>query len=598
MLFGIIKCFKLIQLIQFSRNSAKVKIMASESSNQKDNNLNQDTGGNSRDDSFSDLSSFENRTIGGRFQGHLYHVLPAAMKVVIQFVLPALFTDFMGLLEKEFDNSCTVNDSFSVTTHIQGRSVTIKVIEAKRTIEVSGPGHKLWKDITFKRIANTLFTRFIQNFSVDFQSSINITNAQPQMTSTPMVTRPGTITEPAVPPTVTPRLQGTPMERQMAAILESLAYHSRMITSLQEQLSNLTTEVLKLQQQPPVNKTMATTGKNLPAARERTFSVLSVESERSSIDSADNDDSQDVINVQTPTLPRSKSKPKKLADKQNQDNSQRPQRPQKTKPKSKSKTSEPSKGPNTLIIGDSIINGINPKVLKNTVHCNGISGATVETVREKLAVYDLKNFVDVVIYVGGNDISNGSSVEFVESKYDQLLQYLKGANDEITITICTVCPRRDADVTDLNDILKTLGEEYNAHVVEVEDYFCTDGHPVKRYFSNDQIHLSRSGIRRLLDCIEKSTERISLVDNYESCSYGRSPVKNKDNRRRRDNRAESQQQKTRNLHASGGRDRRTNTSCVKCGETNHPTFQCKHKTQIKCHDCGFLGHKQSKCPNK
>ena len=573
-------------------------IINNESSNQKDNNLNQDTGGNSRDDSFSDLSSFETRTIGGRFQGHLYHVLPAAMKVVIQFVLPALFTDFMGLLEKEFDKSCTVNDSFSVNTHIQGRLVTIKVIEAKRTIEVSGPGHKLWKDITFKRIANTLFTRFIQNFSVDFQSSINITNVQPQMTSTPMVTRPGTITEPAVPPTVTPRLQGTPMERQMAAILESLAYHSRMITSLQEQLSNLTTEVLKLQQQPPVNKTTATTGKNLPAARERTFSVLSVESEHSSIDSADHDESQDEINIQTPTLPRSKSKPKKLADKQNQDNQQRPQRPQKTKPKSKpSEVNATLRSQNTLIIGDSIINGINSKGLKSTVHCNGISGATVQTVHEKLTVYDLKNFADVVIYVGGNDISNGSSVEFVESKYDQLLQYIKSANGDIKITICTVCPRRDADVKDLNDILKTLGDEYNAHVVEVEDYFCTDGNPVMRYYGNDQIHLSKSGIRRLLDCIEKSTERISLVDNYESCSYGRAPEKNSDNKRRRFG-AQRQRQTTRNPRVSGGQDRKTNTSCVKCGETNHSTFQCKHKTQIKCHDCGFLGHKQSKCPNK
>ena len=572
--------------------------MASDSSNQKDSNPNQDIGGNSRDDSVSDMSSFEtNRTIAGRFEGHLYHVLPVGMKVIIQFVLPVLFKDFMGLLENEFDkSSCTLNDIFSVTSHIQGRSVTIKVIESKRTIEVSGPGHKLWKEITFKRIANTLFTRLIRNFSIDLQSSINTTNVQPQMTSTPMVIRQSTISEPAgppVPPPETSRLQGTPMEGQMAAILESLAYHSRMITSLQEQLSNLTTEVLKLQQQPSVIKTTAQ--ENLPVTRERTFSVLSVESELSSIDSADIDQSQGEINVQTPTLPKPNSKPKKLTVNPTQEN----QRPQKTKPKSKpSEDKVMSNTPKTLIIGDSIINGINPKGLKKYVHCNGISGANVETVHEKISVYNLRNFTNVVIYVGGNDVANGSQIECVENKYDELLQYIKSANGDINITLCMLCPCRDADVRELNDIIKTLGVEYSAHVVETENYFCTNGNPGMRYYNNDQIHLSKSGIRRLLDCIEKSNKRISLVQNYESCSYnGRTPAKNSENKRQGSAGAQNQRQKSK-PHVSGGQNRVTNTRCVKCGENNHSTFQCRHKTQIKCHDCGYLGHKQSKCPNK
>ena len=563
--------------------------MASESSNQKDSNPNQDIGGNSRDDSISDMSSFEtNRTIAGRFEGHLYHVLPVGMKVIIQFVLPVLFKDFMGLLENEFDkSSCTLNDTFSVTSHIQGRSVTIKVIETKRTIEVSGPGHKLWKEITFKRIANTLFTRFVQNFSIDLQSSINTTNVQPQMTSTPMVIRPSTISEPAVPPVPPPetsRLQGTPMEGQMAAILESLAYHSRMITSLQEQLSNLTTEVLKLQQQPSVTK--ATSEENLPTTRARTFSVLSVGSEPSSSEISDIDQSQVELNDQTPTLPKSKSRPKKLRVSKTQGS-------QKSKPKSKLSKAK-SKTPKTLIIGDSILKGINPRGLKNYVHCSSISGAKVETVQEKIAVYNMRNFTDVLIYVVGNDVSNGSNVEYIENKYDQLLQYIKNENGDINIVICTICPRRDADVTELNDIIKALSNEYGAKLVEMEDYFCKDGNPVIRYYDTDQIHLSKSGTRRLLDRIEKSVEGLILVDNYESCAYGRRPANTRENRTSGGTGAHNQRQKS-SLHGSR---RQSRTSCVKCGETNHSTFQCKHKTQIKCHDCGFLGHKQSKCPNK
>ena len=106
-------------------------------------------------DTISEVSSYEmDKTIADRFEGHLYHVLPSGMKVIIQFVLPVLFNDFMGLLKEEFNKSaCTLEDEFTVTSHILGRKVAIKVSEAKKTIEVSGPGHKLWRDITFKRRA-------------------------------------------------------------------------------------------------------------------------------------------------------------------------------------------------------------------------------------------------------------------------------------------------------------------------------------------------------------------------------------------------------------------------------------------------------------
>ena len=206
----------------------------------------------------------------------------------------------------------------------------------------------------------------------------------------------------------------------------------------------------------------------------------------------------------------------------------------------------------------------------------------------------MRNFTDVLIYVGGNDVSNGSNVEYIEDKYDQLLQYIKNENGDINIVICTICPRRDADVTELNDIIKALSNEYCAKLVEMEDYFCKDGNPVIRYYDTDQIHLSKSGTRRLLDRIEKSVEGLILVDNYESCAYGRRPANTRENRTSGGTGAHNQRQKS-SLHGSRRQNR---TSCVKCGETNHSTFQCKHKTQIKCHDCGFLGHKQSKCPNK
>ena len=105
---------------------------------------------------------------------------------------------------------------------------------------------------------------------------------------------------------------------------------------------------------------------------------------------------------------------------------------------------------------------------------------------------------NAIIYVSGNDVSNGSNVESVEEKYDQLLQYIKDTNGDISISLCTVCLRKDAGVTD---------EENGATLVEMEKYFCgADGTPVMRKYGKDQIQLSKSGIRKLLYCIEKSKE--------------------------------------------------------------------------------------------
>ena len=110
----------------------------------------------------------------------------------------------------------------------------------------------------------------------------------------------------------------------------------------------------------------------------------------SSIQSADLTQSQSIDKDQTHTLPKSKSRPKKLGVSKAQQN----QGPQKSK---RSKVTPTT--PKTLIIGDSIINGINQRGLKNYVHCSGISGATVETVHEKMSVYNLKNFTNVIIFI-------------------------------------------------------------------------------------------------------------------------------------------------------------------------------------------------------
>ena len=75
----------------------------------------------------------------------------------------------------------------------------------------------------------------------------------------------------------------------------------------------------------------------------------------------------------------------------------------------------------SLLIGDSIICGINKEGLKEHVYQHGISGATVKAILDEIKMYDLQQLSHVMIYVGGNNAPNKSDIEAFEHLYGQLL---------------------------------------------------------------------------------------------------------------------------------------------------------------------------------
>ena len=84
----------------------------------------------------------------------------------------------------------------------------------------------------------------------------------------------------------------------------------------------------------------------------------------------------------------------------------------------------------TLLIGDSIIGSMNQKGLEPNVIKNGISGAKISHIISQIKVYDMKSFSNVIIYIGGNDASSGSDMEYFEELYEQVIQHIKQSNDK------------------------------------------------------------------------------------------------------------------------------------------------------------------------
>ena len=87
-----------------------------------------------------------------------------------------------------------------------------------------------------------------------------------------------------------------------------------------------------------------------------------------------------------------------------------------------------------LIIGDSILSGINPKGLKKKCFVSFLPGATLSTLTENIQ-NDLNNFKDIIVYVAGNDaaqdhragvmLDESLETEYIEEMYDKLILLIK-----------------------------------------------------------------------------------------------------------------------------------------------------------------------------
>ncbi|MCG8033131.1 MAG: SGNH/GDSL hydrolase family protein, partial [Candidatus Thiodiazotropha taylori] len=161
------------------------------------------------------------------------------------------------------------------------------------------------------------------------------------------------------------------------------------------------------------------------------------------------------------------------------------------------KKAEPKKSPvnqqdgksnrSTLIIGDSILHGINMKGLISSAHKHSVSGAKIDNILTDIRRYDLKNFSSIIVYVGGNDFAGGIDPELFEEKYDQLLSYIKKETSNCNVVLCSICPRKDIDENqncELNDIIQNLTKDHNCVLADMFNAFHEkDGGVCERFFS-------------------------------------------------------------------------------------------------------------------
>ncbi|WAQ95397.1 hypothetical protein MAR_028087 [Mya arenaria] len=172
----------------------------------------------------------------------------------------------------------------------------------------------------------------------------------------------------------------------------------------------------------------------------------------------------------------------------------------------------------TLLIGSSIVKGIQPPGLSTKVELVKISGAKIRDVAQRLNEIDTRHYNDVIIHVGGNDVSDGKQPD---ASYREILNVTQKLQEQrCKVHLCTVCPRRDADVSEFNSRVRQVSRETGADLIDCyQALVYGNGDTVIPYFTRDGIHLTEQGSRTLVATVNSRVHIIRDRDERNSNSW-------------------------------------------------------------------------------
>ncbi|CAC5409432.1 unnamed protein product [Mytilus coruscus] len=158
----------------------------------------------------------------------------------------------------------------------------------------------------------------------------------------------------------------------------------------------------------------------------------------------------------------------------------------------------------TLIIGSSIIKGIDASKIGKDVHIRTNRGATVPILTEKIRKSNIQHYTSIILVVGGNDASSRIQPEAFRENYEFMIKTLRSKNPSIDIAVSEICPRRNVNTDVYNTILHRISTELNFKIIKQTDAFVSRGGDlVSTYYHRDGIHLTNQGTIQLLRNINR-----------------------------------------------------------------------------------------------
>ncbi|CAG2204011.1 unnamed protein product [Mytilus edulis] len=151
----------------------------------------------------------------------------------------------------------------------------------------------------------------------------------------------------------------------------------------------------------------------------------------------------------------------------------------------------------TLIIGSSILKGIQPRGLQNTEVCTN-RGANIDRLIDVLQKKDMSTYRTIIIHIGGNDLDNGDNLQSIRDNYEALLYLLNfKCHPHCKFVVSGILPRKGLNMHNPNEMLKDLCEQFNLQFIDHTNMFYDKNYNLSySFFHHDGIHLSKKGHQR------------------------------------------------------------------------------------------------------
>ena len=201
-----------------------------------------------------------------------------------------------------------------------------------------------------------------------------------------------------------------------------------------------------------------------------------------------------------------------------------------------------------LIIGSSILHRISTRGLRRGVKVKTMRGAQISNIRMELMSINVKKYDNIIIQGGGMDVSNNRDIEEIEDDFVGIIEETRKRSPGTKLYLAEVTPRWDADVTEINSMMRGIAIAYSANIVETSRYIPSIS---KQNHWKDDLHLSDRGTLKLLNAYNDKVLILKETTKSDSCFY--------------------------------------------CGERGHNTDKCRHGMKIQCYNCGSVGHKYRNC---
>ena len=156
-----------------------------------------------------------------RFNGILYHIIPSEGQITIIFSSKDLYVKFINSIDKELHAQPISEVKANYTTHIRGKWCTLTSDNNAASISATGPGHKLWREKVFSRLAKRLYQQYTRETDDDINQTLSQTSTPAPEKDLPVAPPP-----PAVSPVkfteTTESIQQMPLIQSVSSQVEEL----------------------------------------------------------------------------------------------------------------------------------------------------------------------------------------------------------------------------------------------------------------------------------------------------------------------------------------------------------------------------------------